>query len=349
MKNFSFFDLMNQKKLISHLVFLVFSIIVSFFELLSGKDSGSSYAVIGTFLLVFIQLEVFIFLGHTLFASLSFDRSPGEITRIVLFRFIVFMIGCLVSAMILFIALEYTIALLLGNDLSAVIPDFIHNGFRAWFRSVAGGLSAGALIFIILLWQSSLRREQKLREEKLIFQNETLKNQVNPHFLFNCLNTLSSLVGSNPELAEEFIARFASIYRYILENGSKEMVPLDAELRFIRDYFFLHSIRDDGKIKMEINISDSSDYEILPVSLQILVENAVKHNKATRESPLVISIYLENNFVVVKNNLQRMAVQMSSTRVGLRNLSERIRLMSSKALVVEETISDFTVKIPLVL
>jgi len=348
MKNISLIDFMNQKKPISHLVFLLFSIIVTLFELFSGKYSGSPFTVAGTFLLVFFQLEVFIFLGHTLFASLSFDKSPGEITRIILVRFIIFMIGCLVSAMILFLMLKYAFALLQGNDLSAVIPDFIHTGFRGWFRSIVGGLSAGALIFIVLLWQSSLRREQKLREEKLIFQNETLKNQVNPHFLFNCLNTLSSLVGSQPELAEEFIGRFASIYRYILENGSKDRVPLEAELLFIKDYFFLHSIRDDGKIQMEINISNPAGYEILPVSLQILVENAVKHNKATRESPLVISIYLENNFVVVKNNLQRMAVQMSSTKVGLRNLSERIRLLSARVLVVEATNSDFTVKIPLV-
>jgi len=348
MKNLTFFDFMDQKKPVSHLVFLVFSIVVSLFELLSGKYSGSPFTVAGTFLLVFFQLEAFIFLGHSLFASLSFDRSPGEITRIVFFRFTVFMTGCLISAMILFLMLQHTFAFLLGHDLSAVLPDFIHTGFRGWFRSIVGGLSGGALIFIILLWQSSLRREQKLREEKLIFQNETLRNQVNPHFLFNCLNTLSSLIGSQPELAEEFIGRFASIYRYILENGSKDRVPLEAELEFIKDYFFLHRIRDDGKIQVEININDSADYEILPVSLQILVENAVKHNKATRESPLVISIYLENNFVVVKNNLQKMAVQMSSTRVGLRNLSERIRLMSAKALIVEETDSEFTVKIPLV-
>ena len=99
----------------------------------------------------------------------------------------------------------------------------------------------GAIIFIVLLWQASLKREQKLREEKLIFQNETLKNQVNPHFLFNSLNTLSALVSTQPEVAEEFIHRLSSIYRYILENSSRDRVTLDVELSFIRDYFLFAS------------------------------------------------------------------------------------------------------------
>jgi two-component system, LytTR family, sensor kinase len=347
MKNYSLYDVMDQKKLVSHATFLAFSIIVGLFEYFKGKNPGLLLTATGTFLLVFFQLEVFIFIGRSLFATISFERSPGEITRIVFFRFIIFMGACLISAMVLFLLLRFVIALLTGDNLSTVIPDFINTKFRFWFRSVAFGLSTGALILIILLWQTSLRREQKLREEKLIFQNETLKSQVNPHFLFNSLNTLSSLVGTQPELAEEFIGRFASIYRYILENGSKDRVPLEAELSFISDYFFLHKIRDDGKIQMEIKIDNPANYEILPVSLQILVENAIKHNKATRESPLIISIYLERGYIVVRNNLQKMSVQMSSTRVGLRNLAERTNLTVHKALVVEETNSDFIVKIPL--
>jgi LytS/YehU family sensor histidine kinase len=208
-------------------------------------------------------------------------------------------------------------------------------------------LSVGAVIFIVLLWQTSLKREQKLREEKLIFQNETLKNQVNPHFLFNSLNTLSALVSTQPEVAEEFINRLSSIYRYILENSSKDRVPLAVEISFISDYFYLHKIRDDGKIELEILINDPDNYEILPVSLQILVENAVKHNKATRESPLKISIYIENKHVVVKNNLQKMGVQLPSTKIGLKNLAQRVNLITGKVLIIDETHTDYIVKIPL--
>jgi LytS/YehU family sensor histidine kinase len=203
------------------------------------------------------------------------------------------------------------------------------------------------VIFTVLLWQTSLQREQQLREEKLIFQNETLKNQVNPHFLFNSLNTLSSLISSQPDIAEEFIQRLSSIYRYILEYSSRERVPLDTELAFIRDYFYLHKIRDNGKIQLEINSDNNGNSEILPVSLQILVENAIKHNKATRESPLIISIGIENNYVVVRNNLQKMGIQLKSTGIGLKNLSQRISLVSRKEVIIEETSSEFIVKIPL--
>jgi LytS/YehU family sensor histidine kinase len=120
------------------------------------------------------------------------------------------------------------------------------------------------------------------------------------------------------------------------------------ELSFIRDYFFLHKIRDDGKIQMEINVNEIEKYEILPVSLQVLVENAIKHNKATRESPLRISIFIENRYIIVRNNLQRMALQLPSTQIGLKNLAQRISLTFGKALVVEETADEFIVKIPLI-
>ena len=347
MKRITYLDIMDQRKSVSHLAFIIFSVVVSAFLGNSGKYTGAPYSVAGIFLLLFLQLEAFIFLGHLLFSKVNFDRSPREITLVVLSRLIIFLAACMLVAVAFYLIVQYFFTCLQGGDLSKVLPDFIHNGFHQMVRSTSTGLIVGALIFIILQWQASLRREQRLREENLIFQNETLKSQVNPHFLFNCLNTLSSLVGSQPVVAEEFIRRFSSIYRYILENGSKDRVPLDVELAFIQDYFFLHLIRDDGKIMLEMKSENSGSYQILPVSLQILVENAIKHNKATRESPLVIQIYTEDETIVVRNNLQRMAVQLASTQIGLKNLSERIRLSTGKSLIIEESKEYFTVKIPL--
>jgi sensor histidine kinase YesM len=348
MKTAAVYNVLDQRKAASHIAFLIFSVVVGFFFGLTGKYGVTGIFSFDTFIMLFVQLEVFIFLGTLLFADLNFDISPGEITRIVLIRFLIFIAGCLLASMILFILLQYAGFWIRGEDLSKVIYNFIHVGFRIWFKSTLSGLSIGAIIFIVMLWQTSLKREQKLREENLIFQNETLKTQINPHFLFNSLNTLSALIVTKPELAEEFITRLSSIYRYILENSSKDKVPLGEELSFIENYFFLHKIRDDGKIQLEIRINDFSNYEILPVSLQILVENAIKHNKATRESPLKILIYTENKSIVVTNNLQRMALQMKSTQIGLKNLNQRVSLITGKALVIEETSTDFTVKIPLV-
>jgi two-component system, LytTR family, sensor kinase len=347
MKKITLYDVFSLRKPVSHLAILIFSIMVTLIIGITRRYPELPPFSLSLFIMLFIQLEVFIFLGGLLFADLNFDRSPGEITRIVVFRFTVFMTGCLLVSMILFISVQYSTLLIKGENVSKVIYDFVHSGFREWFRSTISGLSFGAIIFIVLLWQSSLKREQKLREEKLIFQNETLKNQVNPHFLFNSLNTLSSLIVTNPDVAERFIIRLSSIYRYILENSQKDRVALQNELEFISDYFDLHRVRDEEKIVLDINTPDALRYEICPVSLQILIENAIKHNMATRDNPLTISIYLEDEYIVVKNNLQKMAVQLKSTKIGLKNLAERVSLISKRELIIEETNDYYTVKVPL--
>jgi LytS/YehU family sensor histidine kinase len=170
---------------------------------------------------------------------------------------------------------------------------------------------------------------------------------VNPHFLFNNLNTLSSLITTDPEVAEKFLNRLSSIYRYILENSQNSKVPLNSELTFIRDYFDLYRIRDEGKISLSIDTPGSELFLIIPVSLQILIENAIKHNMATREKPLKIKIYIENQSIVVRNNLQRMSAPLKSTKIGLKNLAERVKLVTGKDLVIEESNSEFIVKVPL--
>jgi two-component system LytT family sensor kinase len=340
-------DLMNLRKPVSHIVLLSFSLGATTILMLSDISTLNTPDFLGLFILLLLQLEVFIFTGNILFVSLKFDKSPGEITRIVLIRFMIFIAICLIVALILSILLKFIISRINGEDLSGVIPYFLRYDFRNWFKSTLSGLSAGAIIFIIILWQTSLRREQKLREENLIFLNETLKNQVNPHFLFNSLNTLSSLITSQPDVAEKFIGSLSSIYRYILDNSRKDKVSLNSELKFINDYFDLHRVRDEDKIFLNINAPGADAYSILPVSLQILIENAIKHNMATRESPLTISISIEDRNVFVKNNLQKMATQIKSTGIGLKNLAERVRLITGEELVIEETNDSFIVKVPL--
>jgi LytS/YehU family sensor histidine kinase len=216
------------------------------------------------------------------------------------------------------------------------------------FKLVAIALLFTTPIFFFIPWQESMKREFELREQNLIFQNETLKNQVNPHFLFNSLNTLSSLVNTHVEIAGQFIGKLSTIYRYILDNSTKVKVPLKEEVQFIEDYFYLHKIRTEGKIELNIAIKgDEYNFEILPVSLQLLVENAIKHNIATLEKPLKIAIYIEGQNIVVKNNLQKMATMVVSTKIGLKNLNERVRLITGKEIFIEETTSYFLVKVPL--
>jgi hypothetical protein len=347
MKTQSFENIILKRNLKFHLMVVLLSAITVFIFSILRPDQFSQGGHLNMFFLLVIQLEVFLFIAGKIFFGFKPAASRKELTKSVLARFALFMILCFITALTINLISIVIRNLAEGKSVYEAITGFFRYSFPGWLKATFGGLLFGAAIFIFMQWQDALKREQKLREENLIFQNETLKNQVNPHFLFNSLNTLSALITVQPDLAEEFISRLSSIYRYILENCPKDRVTLKEELTFISDYFFLHKIRDDGKIGLSINIVDDSDFHILPVSLQILVENGIKHNRATREEPLNISIYIEDQQIVVKNNLQKMATQIKSTGIGLRNLGERVRLVTGKEIIIEETNGYFIVKIPL--
>jgi two-component system LytT family sensor kinase len=339
--------IIDQRRWFTHVLFLLFSVLMVVVFSLTAEYSTSVRDKLGLITLIFTELEVFIFIAGKIFWRPGPETTSKEFLRNILFRFIIFYIACFFSAMAIYILFRFFNNLIDGFDLSGVIYNFFHSEYKSWFMPTIKGLSFGAVIFLFVQWMDALKRERKLKEENLIFQNETLKNQVNPHFLFNSLNTASSLISSQPGVAERFIGKLSSIYRYILENSHKDKVPLESELAFINDYFDLHKIRDEEKISLTINAPDEGSFSIIPVSLQILVENAIKHNMATRENPLRIIIFVENRMIIVKNNLQKMARQLKSTEMGLKNLTERVRLISGKELIVEETNTEFIVKLPL--
>ena len=347
MKKFTLDSFLDQRKPLSHFLYILITLAAVLFISVRNGNEMSFSDKLNFFLLGMIQLEVFIFIARKVFKEMDAKVTGREFTKVVLSRFFLFMIICFFAALIIILVFDYLFALIKDGDMSAVLSDFFENEFSTWFKSTLGGLSLGAIIFIIIQWQDALKREQKLREENLVFQNETLKSQVNPHFLFNSLNTVSSLIHSDPEKADWFINNLSSFYRYILENSSRDRVPLQSELDLINRYFDLHRVRDEEKMVLSIDYSDADIYQIMPVSLQILLENAIKHNIATRDNPLKISIYFEGQYIVVKNNLQKKATQMKSTEIGLKNLAERVRLISGRNLIIEETNDSFIVKLPL--
>jgi two-component system LytT family sensor kinase len=340
-------NVLNQKKPVTHLGIMVFSATFIFLYLFLGNEEITWNAFFPGFILGTVQIEAFLFLGYILFRNFHPGVSPGEVTRNVSSRFFIFLLLGLIVAFVIIMCFNYIRQWFSGGELSEVAGNFFKYSFATWLKSTLTGLTIGTLIFIIILWQEALRREQKLREENLVFQNETLKNQVNPHFLFNSLNTLASLIDSDPDTSRFFIQKLSAIYRYILDNGNRDKVPLASELGFISDYFELHKIRGEGKIFMTIDIPDPGGSWILPVSLQILIENAIKHNMATKEKPLKITIYTDREYVVVSNNLQPMSAGLKSTLIGLKNLSERVRLTTGKTVGVEKSENEFTVKVPL--
>ena len=201
----------------------------------------------------------------------------------------------------------------------------------------------------LLNWRQSELRAAKLREAHIAAQYESLQNQVNPHFLFNSLNVLSTLVYRDQDLAAKFIKQLSTVYRYVLDAKNKEAVPLATELTALNAYIFLLKIRFDDGIRFENELPETLAGHIAPLSLQMLVENAVKHNIANSEQPLVISLFEEDGFVVVRNNLQRKNNQQDAMGIGLTNIRTRYQFLSNKAVEVIENATHFKVKLPLIL
>jgi len=191
----------------------------------------------------------------------------------------------------------------------------------------------------------------ELHKTNLQSQFEVLKQQVNPHFLFNSLNVLASLIKVDPDLAESFTEKLSKVYRYVLENKEKDMVSLGTEMDFINSYIFLLNIRFKGKISVNINLDDfKPEMMILPMALQILIENAIKHNTFSRTEPLNIDISVDrDNFLVVKNNLRLRESYVQSTGIGLANIMNRYRLITDKEPEFEKTDKSFVARIPLIM
>ncbi|MDR1980615.1 MAG: histidine kinase [Tannerellaceae bacterium] len=214
--------------------------------------------------------------------------------------------------------------------------------------SLSIGLFICCMVFFYTTWRQAIGREQKLREENLKYQYRTLKAQVNPHFLFNSLNTLSEIVYEDAKKADHYIQKLSGIYRYILDNEDVDLIPLTKELAFITTYFELQKERAGNKIGLQIQVSDSEKFSIVPVSLQILVENALKHNSISEKIPLKIDIYKEDTLIVVSNNIQRKNNMDNSYGSGLANLKERVKLITGREMAVNQKDNEFIVKIPII-
>ena len=198
-------------------------------------------------------------------------------------------------------------------------------------------------------WKQSGIEAERLKREKVETQLESLKNQVNPHFLFNSLNTLTSLIPNDPNEAVEFVQRLAQVYRYVLDVNATRLIPLKKELDFIRSYLFLLQARHGDRLQVHIDIpEDYWNYQLIPLALQILIENAVKHNVVSKKHPLHVDIRVEAGRLIVSNPVFQKKYVSGSTGLGLKNIISRYNLLTNKTVEVEEEYEHFTVSIPLI-
>jgi sensor histidine kinase YesM len=199
----------------------------------------------------------------------------------------------------------------------------------------------------LLSWRKASFEKEVFEKESISARYEALKNQVSPHFLFNSLNALTNLVYEDQEKAIRFIKQLSEVYRYVLETHDKEVVPLSQELKFLESYLYLQQIRFGRKLNVRMGAMPEN-MQVAPLALQMLIENAIKHNVVSEEDPLTILLYPENGFLVVENNLQKKICmdEAPSPGLGLENIRKRYEYLSNEKVQVLQNEIKFIVKLP---
>lgn len=201
---------------------------------------------------------------------------------------------------------------------------------------------------LIRLWKDSVYENSQMKEIMLQCQVASLKAQLDPHFMFNNYSVLGSLIKEDSEKASQFLERLSDVHRYLLSNLEHDLVSLAKEIQFLIDYFYLMKIRFGDSIQVDISVKpELLGMKIPPMTLQLLLENAIKYNKATKKSPLNIKIYGEEEYLVIENNLQLLNNLPHSSKLGLTNIRKRYQLVEDREVVIEQTESVFRVRIPL--
>jgi len=343
--NMKLLNYSSKEKLIGILVIPPVAVAINYFIFGTPFFTSLGNFLIPTLVTSTVVLVVYILCGMT--ATILLNRFPKYSQA---FKRIGIELLCFVAIMVVAITV-----LFFGYDYIGIegMPVKMEN--YPWVLTVgavcnllATSLNEGAAFYE--KWREVVDESEQLKRENLQSQLEGLKGQVNPHFLFNSLNSLSSLIGDDPDKAEKFLDEMSKVYRYLLRTNEDGLTSLESEMQFILSYFHLLKTRYGDGLELETHISEKySSYQIPPLTLQMLVENAVKHNVILKESPLTIMIMTTNSGkLVVANNLQRKDRQVSSNRVGLTNIVKKYRLMKKEEISVRDDGKEFAVVVPLI-
>ncbi len=317
------------------------AMIYKWFE--TGNPFQTTTIVLGT---IFLIMTLFGLSFGQVFFQKVFNRPVKQLKKIILPAFMFFFIVLLLISLLVISIIVYVSHLVMGLDTSNLLNHLWQAEFPGAIRFYLFSIFITTAFFFYITWRQSVGREQKLKEENLKYKYQTLKTQVNPHFLFNSLNTLSELVYEDSKKADNYIQKLAGIYRYILDHEEIDLISLDEEITFVKQYFDLQKERVGNNAQLDIDIKNAAQFRIMPISLQILVENALKHNSMSEEYPLKISVVNDNEYVTVLNEIQRKNIIDRSPGTGLSNLKERVKLITGKEVIVSQKNNIFTVKLP---
>lgn len=259
-----------------------------------------------------------------------------------------FLASFLVSVAVIFLLRIFEDVLIEGTPFSIFLNK----------ETMSNYLVAVILTFIVTLAFHAFHfykayNENRVKEQKIIAGTasakfESLKNQIDPHFLFNSLNVLSSLIEENPDNAQKFTTSLSKIYRYVLEQKDKELVTVQEELSFARTYMNLLKMRFENSITFDLPEGyDNQDAKVVPLSLQLLLENTIKHNVVSEQKPLHIRIFIKDNYLVVQNDLQKKEVLSDRKGVGLQNIINRYGILTRRKVLIDHSGSVFAVHLPI--
>ncbi|MFD2916230.1 histidine kinase [Psychroserpens luteus] len=317
-------------------------------NLISG---GFDYKTVNDFLIDFSFYQLYGFvLGFSNMTFFDYMERRNWIKGDTIKRVVIGIIGSTIITLIGLFLLRATTSMLL-YDVSFEI--FIKN--ETWQGGYAFGLwitltivSVFHVIFFYNKYQKNKIKEQKVIAGTASAKFDALKNQLDPHFLFNSLNVLTSLIEENPKNAQKFTTSLSKVYRYVLEQKNKDLITVDEELKFAKTYMSLLKMRFEDSIIFEIpEQATNPESKVVPLSLQLLLENAVKHNMVTSSKPLHIKIYESGGMLIVENNLQPKQIVKKSSGVGLENIKQRYKLLSNKTVSINQSTSRFAVAIPM--
>ncbi len=326
---------------------LIIAIVITFIEYLYGENQqwnsnlfrDLSYYVFYSVVLTLINGSFFDFMNNKINWTPKWER----------FRILIGIIGSITLTMIGIFIIRFVIFVVFENNSVSYFVQNEHIKFYVFSLLITMVVS----LFFHAIYFYKKAQENKVKEQKVIAgtasaQFESLKNQIDPHFLFNSLNVLSSLIEENPDSAQKFTTSLSKIYRYVLEQKDKELVSVEEELNFAKTYMNLLKMRFENSITFELPENfNNDDAKVVPLSLQLLLENCIKHNVVSESKPLHIKIYIENNQLVIENNLQKKEILSDRKGVGLQNIVNRYSILTDRKVWVLENENSFKVGLPI--
>lgn len=243
----------------------------------------------------------------------------------------------------------------LARTVIAMIPGVNYVGGDAEIKMMIFNISLTVMIMAVyeaiyynIRLKKSVREEEQSKQAVIQAQLDALRNQAQPHFFFNTLNTLRDIIDQNSkEDASKFVDKLSDMYRFLLEAGNSNLIPLKDELKFSKAYIHIQSERFGDNLKLNWNIPETAtDRMIVPMSLQLLLENAIKHNVISKAKPLEVHVHFENDHIVVTNKIQAKSTQLPSTKVGLKNIEKRYALITDKLVEIVHNEHQFSVSLP---